>query len=182
MDSAEDRDLAQRFARGDTSALDDMVRIHGERLTRTVYRLLGWSQDVDDVVQDVFASAWANRHRFRREARLSTYLTAIAVNACRRLRRRHRLRLLSLGRLWNSQRRSEPETPEAALDRTETSARVREAVGRLPQRYREVVILRYLEALPVADVARAVGLSENAASVRLHRARAMLGQSLEGLL
>src|SRR5215217_5846336 len=80
--------LAERLARGEADAFDELVGLHETRLTRLPYRLLGWRGDVADVVQEVFLSALLHASRFRGEASLGTWLTRITVNKCRSHQRR----------------------------------------------------------------------------------------------
>jgi len=157
-------------------SLEQLVGEHQGRVARLVYRLLGWDGDVDDVVQEVFLAALEHLPAFRGEARLETWLTAIAVNQCRRHQRRERLRrrLLRAGLFWW---RPADQTAEEA-DADERRRQVRRAVRRLPAALREVVVLRYLEELPLAEVAEALGISRGAAAVRLHRARSRLADML----
>src|SRR5881409_3425290 len=79
--------LAQRFAEGDAAAFEAVVALHRPRITRLVYRLLGWPNDVDDMVQEVFLAALTQCRRFRGQSALATWLTVIALNKCRTHRR-----------------------------------------------------------------------------------------------
>jgi RNA polymerase sigma-70 factor (ECF subfamily) len=170
----DDRRLLARCAQGDSSAFDELVAGHQERVANLVRRLLGWRDDIEDVVQDVFVAALQNLAKFRGEARLSTWLYRIAVNQCRRHRRRRFLRL----RLW------QPVTPagiaasarpvDAEAGRCESLAEVRAAVAKLPPRDREVIVLRHLEELSIEALADVLRLRPNAVEVRLNRARARL--------
>jgi RNA polymerase sigma factor (sigma-70 family) len=170
-------DLVTRAAHGDREAFAQIVAAHHARVSRLAYRLLGWSGDVEDVVQDVFVAAWENLPGFRRGASLSTWLTAIAVNRCRSWCRRQavRAKLLAAMRLGSRPPRAAP--PAAAI-RREARERVRAAVRALPARLREVVVLRYLEEMPPAEVAQALRISPPAVATRLHRAR----ERLKGML
>jgi len=178
----EDKLLVERFARGDASAFDRIVAMHQGRVARLAYRLLGWPGDVDDVVQEVFLAALRGRRRFRGRASLSTWLTAITINKCRSHRRK---RLLQL-RLVAGSRAKGSQTPAAPADQQttdrETLDRVRRAVRVLPARYREVVVLRYLEEMPVETVGEVLRISRNTVQVRLHRARGRLKELLAGLI
>lgn len=177
----DDRFVA-RLRAADSTAFAELIARHGERIAALVRRLLDWRGDIEDVLQDVFVSVWTNLPRFRGGSRVSTWLFRIAINECRR-HRRHRVRWL---RFWQRQRQSlpgvhgHPATP--AVTQHETCERVRAAVRRLPQRYREVVVLRHLEGLPIADIAQILNLEPNGVEVRLTRARARLKESLAGLL
>jgi RNA polymerase sigma-70 factor (ECF subfamily) len=67
---------------------------------------------------------------------------------------------------------------DVLLQQRETCRRVRDAIDRLPDSYRTVLLLRDIEELDTAEAARALGLTPNAVKIRLHRAR----QALAGLL
>ncbi len=169
---ADDRDLAARLARPDAApddaALDELVRRYQKRVAGLAFRLLAWSEGVDDVVQEVFLRVVGGRARFRGQSSLWTFLAAITVNCRRGVRRRQWLR-----RRWENVLRGGTAQTAAASDeplvRGETSAQVRAAVARLPAKYREVIVLRYLEELPIEEVAAALGTSRNAVEVRLSR-------------
>jgi RNA polymerase sigma factor (sigma-70 family) len=175
----EDALLIEQYLAGDPSAFDRLVGAHQDRVARLAYRLLGWSDDVEDVVQEVFLAAMKNLRTFRGQCRLSTWLTTITVNKCRSHRRRMFLHGAMLRRLLEgpapASGASAPNGPQEA----ERLAAVRQAVRQLPAKYREVVVLRYLEEMPVAEVGRALGVSEGAVSTRLNRARALLKDRLE---
>lgn len=175
----EDDGLVARLARGDQAAFDALVAAHQDRVSRLAYRLLGWSGDVDDVVQEVFLAAWKALPRFQGRSSLATWLTRITINECRRLRRR-----------WGRVLHREPvETGRACtpaadsrMMNAETFGRVRRAVAALPVRYREVVVLHYLEQIPIGMVSELLGMSTNRVAVLLHRARAKLKSKLADLM
>lgn len=160
-------------------AFDKLVELHQARIARLVQRLLGWSADVEDVVQEVFVSAWRGLPNFRGQSGIETWLMRIAINQCRRHRRRTLLRHAFHRRLKNER----PSVPDSInpLRADERSSRVRQAVHALPPRYREVIVLRYLEGLDVERIMAVLKISRTAADVRLHRARELLRGSLKEL-
>ena len=161
-----------RYQCGDPRGFDEIVAAHQQRVTRLAYRLLGWSDDVEDIVQEVFLSVLQSLPRFRGDSRLSTWITRITVNKCRSFKRRRVLRLRSLPRLVEDARRKFTVTTETKS--TSRHAEIRDAVRSLPQKYREPIVLRYFEELSVAEVADALGLTAGAVEVRLSRARGRL--------
>lgn len=177
----DEKSLAQRFAEGDAAAFEAIVAMHRPRITRLVYRLLGWPADVDDMVQEVFLSALTKCRKFRGESALATWLTVIALNKCRT----HRRGLLSR---WRTLRRASrrPIQMQAAADaatlKDDTLAQVRDAIKRLNARDREVIVLHYLEDRGVPEMAELIGIRNNAVEVRLHRARQRLKKLLEPLV
>ncbi len=179
--SETERLLADRVASGDAAAFARLVDAHRDRVTRLAYRLIGWGDDAEDVVQDVFLSALKHIGRFRGSCGLSAWLTTITVNTCRSRWRRRLVRT----RFFET-RRSPSEvqphgTPDTAFMDRETFAGVREAVKSLPARDREVIVLRYLEEMSPAEVGQVLGLSTSAVAVRLSRAKKRLKRQLGDL-
>jgi RNA polymerase sigma-70 factor (ECF subfamily) len=137
LDELSDSALAGRLAAGDAEAFRAVVERFHARVGRLAFRLLGWSGEVDDVVQDVFAAAWQGRDRLARAANLNTWLMSITVNQCRMRRRwwaRYRRHLAVLGSSRGST--SGGPSDEPAVDR-ELLERVRDVVRALPGRDRE---------------------------------------------
>jgi RNA polymerase sigma-70 factor (ECF subfamily) len=178
----EEQTLVERFRRGDDSAFDRIVERHSAEIAALANRLLGWPQDVDDVVQDVFVAALVGLRKFRGDCRLRTWLFTIAINKCRshRHRRIFRLRRTDLDHVEPELCCGEAAQHPAVAE--ETSARVRRAVRALPQKYREVVVLRYLQELETNEICTALRISTNALQVRLNRARNRLRAELTELV
>jgi RNA polymerase sigma-70 factor (ECF subfamily) len=177
----EDDSLVERFAAGDASTFDRIVAGQQVRITRLVHRLLGWEEDVQDVVQEVFLAALKSRKAFRGGSSLSTWLTRIAINQCRTQARR-RFLWRRLTRALADRRRSQPAAADRqAIDR-ETLQQVRQAVQALPAACREVAVLRYLEEMSIEEIAEVLAVSRNVVEVRLHRARQKLRAWLDGLI
>jgi RNA polymerase sigma factor (sigma-70 family) len=179
--------LVERFVRGESAAYDLIVRKYQSQVIGLVYRLLGWPEDVDDVVQEVFLAALRGLPRFRGRSSLATWLTRITINKCRSHRRRW---LLSPAR-WlmgrpdgNGSAQSTHQAPPAdrpMIDR-ERFERVRRAIHRLPGRYREAVVLKYLEQMSIEEASEALSARPATVQVWLHRARRMLRESLAELM
>ncbi len=170
--------LAARFAAGEADALEQLVAAYQTRVERLALRLLGWNAagDAEDVVQDVFLAALSNAKRLRGEHGLWPWLATITVNACRSHRRRAWVRQKFLRQTFAAS--VSPAADESAVA-NETSQRVRDAVSKLATRDREVIVLHYLVGMRSQDIATVLGLSTNAADVRLHRARARFKDLLQ---
>jgi RNA polymerase sigma-70 factor (ECF subfamily) len=174
-----DEGLEGRLAEGDVTAFDRVVARHGDRIAGLAFRLLGWPADVEDVVQDVFLAVWRHRRRFRGHSSLDTWLTAITLNQCRTIQRKHGLRTRLLARMRSESRRSASPAADNAAERRDVAAIVQRAVRALPHKDREVVVLRDLEGMSVEGIAEVLSVSANAVHVRLSRARARLRVMLE---
>ena len=178
----EEQALVERFRRGDDSAFDEIVERHSAEVAALANRLLGWPGEVDDAVQDVFVAAFESLKKFRGECRLRTWLFTVTVNKCRsyRLRLRRRLRFRRVDDLEAVA--GHAEGAERPTMDEETFARVRRAVQVLPRKYREIVVLRYLQEFEPDEISELLGINVNAVQVRLNRARARLREHLGDLL
>jgi len=173
--------LIARFIQGDRTAFEAVVTIHRQRIAQLTHRLLGWPDDVDDLLQEIFLTAWRKRRQCRAEhgqQSLGAWLTAIAVSRCRSHHRRAWRRARLKADRPAVELAASPAADRSIMDH-ETFAHVRSAVQQLPARDREAIVLHYLEQMSIHDVATLLGQSRNAVEVRLHRARkrlkAMLG-------
>lgn len=180
--AADANGLLARLRAKDPAAFASLVAQHQARVAGLAYRVLGWPQDVEDVVQEVFVAALRSLPKFRGQCTMETWLYRITLNSCRSFRRR-RLGWLRVFRPWREAvvRDGCPSGDRTTPDR-EVCEQVRRAVRALPTRYREVVVLRYLEELPVAEISEVLGVSRGAVEVRLSRARQRLRGSLAGLM
>lgn len=174
--------LVAGCVRGDDLAFAQLVVQYQDRVARLAFRLLGWRGDVEDVVQDVFVSVLENLPRFRGECQFATWLYRIAASECRRARRKRLLRT----KFWRPDPlaacRAAGVGEAGPAGQREIAERVRAAVRGLPRRYREVVVLRHLEGLAIAEIGQILGLRPNAVEVRLSRARTQLQTVLADLL
>ena len=76
----DDEVLVERFSRGDESAFDRIVEDYSADVTTLANRLLGWPGEVEDVIQDIFLSAFLGLKKFRCECSLKTWLFTITIN------------------------------------------------------------------------------------------------------
>jgi RNA polymerase sigma-70 factor (ECF subfamily) len=178
----EEQALVERFRRGDDSAFDRIVADYSAEIAALANRLLAWPQDVEDVVQDVFVAAFVALRKFRGDCRLRTWLFTITINTCRTRRQQRRSRRRRLRAVTSEARRRCDQSAERAVLGNESCAHVRRAVGALPQTYREVVVLRYLEGLETHEICELLSITGNAMQVRLNRARKQLRSALDGII
>lgn len=181
-----DADLVARLQRGDNTAFEAIVRAHTGRLLSVARRFLGNNEDAQDAVQDAFIRAYKAIHTFEARAQLHTWLHRILVNtALMKLRERRRRPTDSIDDLLPSytndghQAVASRDWSDAVLERKETATIVREAIDRLPDQYREVLLLRDIEEKDTAEAAEILGTTSNVVKVRLHRARQALRTLLD---
>jgi RNA polymerase sigma-70 factor (ECF subfamily) len=181
--------LVARLQSGDAEAFETLVRTYMPVLLRVARRFMRSEEDARDVVQDAFVSAFRSMRSFAANARLSTWLHRITINAAlmklRTQRRRPEEEIEQyLPRFLADGHQVTPsanwsESAETLLERMELREMVREAIGALPDTHREVLLLRDIEELSTEETARMLGVTANAVKIRLHRARQALRAILD---
>jgi RNA polymerase sigma-70 factor (ECF subfamily) len=177
--SLPDEDVVRRVLGGDTALFEILMRRYNQRLFRVARGIMHTDADAEDVVQQAYVSAYANLAQFGGAAAFSTWLTRIVINeALGRMRKRNRLSEVDIEEPAVTRLKAPIATPEDQVSRRETGAILEAAVALLPDNYRVVFMMREVEQLSVAETAECLELSEENVKVRLHRAKAMLRESL----
>jgi RNA polymerase sigma-70 factor (ECF subfamily) len=180
-----DEQLVDRVKEGDLSAFELLVRRHNQRLYRAVRSVLRTGEEVEDAMQDAYFAALKHIDQFEGRAQFGTWLLRIGINEARaRLRRRGLLVALDdlpadKEAVSDLGEREPVRTPEQQVSNHEIVAVVEAAIDRLPDDYRQVLVLRMVDALDTAETAEVLGMGESAVRQRLHRARAMLEKDVQ---
>ena len=172
----DDELLVEQFHRGDESAFERIVKQYSADVAALANRLLGWPGDVEDVTQDIFLAAYLGLKKFRCECSLKSWLFTITINKCRSSRYKRRLRLRRFSQEIN--RFSFSSDSDGKHIDTDEFRHVRRAVAALPAKYREPVVLRYLQEIGTDEISRILGITTNTLNVRLSRARKRLRDDL----
>jgi RNA polymerase sigma-70 factor (ECF subfamily) len=184
-DSLDETDLIARSRDGDAEAFAALVERYRDRVHRLVWGLLRNAEDAEDVTQEVFIKAWYRLGSFEGGSAFYTWLYRVAVNTAADWRKRwRRRRALSL--------EDGPAGPEGVPDLAprpdrlahgrELGAKLSEALERMPEKFRRIVVLRDYEGLSYEEIGRVLGLPKGTVESRLFRARERLREALEPLL
>lgn len=164
--------LVRRAKDGDIDAYRQLVRCHEGVSFRVAVLIAGNTADAEDAANDAMVKAFYAMGRFRSEAPFRPWLLRIVANEARNRRRSSGRRAQLAGRAQSARRSSgdaAPSPEDAVIASLEHQA-LFEAIGRLDQRDREVISLRYLAELSEAETAAALGCALGTAKSRLHRA------------
>jgi RNA polymerase sigma-70 factor, ECF subfamily len=178
-----DEDLVVAFQSGDIPAFDQLVRRWDRKIQGVIYRLVGNHDEARDLSQEAFLKAYRALGTFKQEARFSSWLYQIAINATRdRLRRRRRRTDLSLDDVEEKGESSLRDAGPSALDLIESSdlsRAVAVAMAALPEEQREVVILKEYEGLTFPEIAETLDVPLSTVKTRLYRGLGQLRIRLE---
>lgn len=183
-----DHALAQRIAAGDTRALEALMRRYNRPLYRAARSILRDDAEAEDVVQETYLQAYKSIGSFRGDAKLSTWLTRIAVNEAlaRRRKSRRRAEIIPLGEpVPESDDPQNPlesqdsaKAPDGAVMRAELRRLIESRIDALPDSFRSVFVLRALEEMTVEETAACLGVPEATVRTRYFRARSLLREAL----
>lgn len=177
--------LIERAGKGDLQAFRAIVDEHKMNVFRLAFDLTGSRQDAEDVSQEVFMKAYSSLAQFRGDAKLSTWLYRITVNACHD----HRSR-----KSWNSMKptdefddqKSEPMFHQHARHNPETVAEagvmqrhIARALDALTPRERAIFVLRHYDELSLKEIASVLKISEGTVKSMLFRALQRLQKELK---
>lgn len=180
--------LIARIRAGEKRLFHELIRPYERAVYTVAYSILRSPADAEEVAQETMLKAFANLTQLRAEDKFRGWLLQIAFNEARMRRRRERKHLYES--LDDSEQESDEgefmprqfadwrDIPSEVLDKQEIREAVAQALLELPEKYREVFILRDMEHLGVEDAARVLGLSVAAVKTRLHRARLQLRERL----
>jgi RNA polymerase sigma-70 factor (ECF subfamily) len=182
-----DRELVDRWHAGEEAAFEELVRRHEKKVFRLLLRMMGNREEAEDVAQETFLSLHRHGHRFRGEARFSTFIYRVASNAALNRRRtlgrnRARIQKLAVRQAAGDDLPQTPRDPEDATGGIELSAAVRTALEALKPSLRLPVLLYDIEGLAYGEIAEVLGVAEGTVKSRIHRARQALRVHLAPLI
>jgi RNA polymerase sigma-70 factor (ECF subfamily) len=169
----------ERVRTGDADAFEALFHEYHAPLCAFAYRYLGARDLAEEVVQEVFLLVWERRATWEIRTSIRSYLFTAVRNAALSYLRHERVvrnRETEVRDLFHAPARSE----EAETVEPETIAAVRQAVGRLPERCRQVFLLHREQGLTYAEVADVLGISPRTVEVQIGRALKSLRKALAG--
>ncbi|MXW41520.1 MAG: sigma-70 family RNA polymerase sigma factor [Acidimicrobiia bacterium] len=168
-------ELVTAARHGDRDAFNDLVRASYRDIYSLAYRLTRNAEDASDVVQDAYVRAYRAIRRFRGDSSFSTWMYRITINcASTHLSRRSRHYTDELHEDTSVHDVRLEQDPCLRVEAAVLRQHVDRAIRALPERLRQVVVLRGLHDLTHSEIAAELGITTTAAKVRLHRARQRL--------
>ena len=178
---------------GERQAFNRLVLRYQNMIVSLCTHLIGNKNDGEDAAQDAFVKAYLQLGSFRGDAQFSTWLYAIAVNVCRNRRRSFWQKLfkrsLAIGIPGANDDASEmieiidsSPLPSQELEKKELRDQIKRAIGLLPCRYRELIVLRDIRQLRYDEIAVILDVPEGTVKSGIARARLALQVELKGLI
>ncbi len=176
-----ERELIDRVLAGELELFYELIAPIERRLYFTALDVVRTEADAEEVAQEAILKAFRNLRSFRGDCKFSTWVFSITVNEARMRFRRSREVLLDdlqpeeeEGDYTPLQVADWREIPSEVLEKKEMREHLAAAIASLQERYREVLILRDMNGLSIAETSKALEISEPNVKIRLLRARLML--------
>jgi RNA polymerase sigma-70 factor (ECF subfamily) len=186
LEKQRDQELVFRILNGERKLFHELVRPYERAVYFAAQAVLRNHADAEEAAQETMIRAFTHLGQLNDATKFKSWLLQIAVNEARRKRRDAHGNIFEALELDNS---TDPdpmprdfadwrENPEEALQRVEVRKLVAQAVSELPDKYREIFVLRDVQQLSVQECVHALQVSEEVIKVRLHRARLMIREKL----
>lgn len=179
--------LVKKAQQGDRAAFEELMDIYFKRIYNIAYRMAGNADDASDMTQEAMLKLYRNIKSFGGNSRFSTWVYRVATNTCldelKKIRRHTSYSIDSEletddGSIAFEIEDSAP-TPEQRAEQRELKELVKNAVLRLGDEHKTVIILRDIQGLSYDEIARVLGCSEGTVKSRISRGRAKLKSVLE---
>lgn len=181
--------LLARLRRRDPRAAREVIKANNQRLFRVAWSVLKDRPEAEEVVQESYLKGFSSIARFNGDSSLSTWLTRIVLNEAISRRRAARRRLEVVARAGVAfieeyreafmRGSAEPLTADQGLSRRQVAGALQRAIGRLPEKFRLVFVMREIEELSVEETAHLLGIPPQTVKSRLHRAKGRLRSWLD---
>jgi len=180
-------ELIERVCAGEKECFYTLIRPYERAIFTAAISILKNQADADEVAQESVLKAFTHLSSFRREAKFSTWLVQITINEARLKLRKDRRHLYESvdepktddeGDYYPKDFADWREIPSETLQRRELREALKRALDGLPQKYREVLILRDVQHLSIEETAEALGLTVGNVKTRLLRARLQMRDAL----
>lgn len=174
-------DVLERAKKGDRAAMEELLAQLSPSVHRFGRHMCKNAADADDVLQDTLLAIAKHLPEYEGRSALSSWVFALARSACAR-RRRGLKNQPALGDEALADKDAPDASPEDSAAKAELGTALTRALDRMPEDYREVLLLRDIEGMTAPEAAAVLGVSVDALKSRLHRARSALRESLAPFL
>jgi len=186
MELDTDVSLVRRARGGDYGAFEQLFERHRDLVYRFAYQMTSRRDDAEDIVQEAFVRAYQNLHRYRDEAKFTTWLLRIVTNLCtdqaRMSQRRTALEQQEAVGALDWMTIGDIDDPVQNLEEDRRKKALKRALNALPDHHRSIIILRDIEEREYPDIATILGCTIGGAKLRVLRARRALRDRIAPLL
>ncbi|WP_096155922.1 MULTISPECIES: RNA polymerase sigma factor SigW [Bacillus] len=178
----------KQIKKGDQDAFGEIVDLFKDKIYQLSYRMVGNAHEAEDIAQEAFIRAYMNIHTYDTNRKFSTWLYRIATNlTIDRIRKKKPDYYLDAevagteGLTMYSQVAADVQLPEEELQSLELQEEIQQQILSLPDKYRSVIVLKYIDELSLKEISEILELPVGTVKTRIHRGREALRQQLRNV-
>ena len=186
--AAQDAELVQASRKGDMVAFEQLIARHRDKIYARAYMMMRNEEEAVDLSQEAWVKGWQRLVQFQGESSFTTWMTRIVINVCLdQLRKRKRQRAESIEAMEEESGGVERQmpvvmvNPTERLERAELRVRIDEALGKLSEAHRTVLVLHEFEHMEYKNIAKTMKCSIGTVMSRLFYARRKMAVLLQDL-
>lgn len=179
------KERIKQVLKGDQNAFGDIVELYKDKVYQISYRILGNKHEAEDIAQEAFIRAYVNIQSFNMNLKFSTWIYRIATNLCiDRIRKKKPDYYLDAevsgaeGLTMYSSIPANTSLPEDDVESLELQELIQKEISKLPEKYRTVIVLRYIEELSLNEISEILDIPLGTVKTRIHRGREALRKQL----
>lgn len=186
--SSPDEALVGWAQKGDTEAFEELLFRHRDKIYARAMMMMRNEEEAMDLSQEAWVKSWQRLHQFQGDSSFATWMTRIVINLCLdQIRRQKKMRAESIEQIEEEaggverQMPVEHVNPIEGLEKEELRKRIDEAMAKLTDAHRTVLVLHEFQGMEYKEIARKVGISIGTVMSRLFYARRRMASLLQGL-
>jgi len=184
FDRLPDSAVVGRILSGEKALFELLLRRHNQKLYRVIRTYLRDTQDIEDTMQEAYLKAFNKLHQFRGDSGFATWLVRIGINEALQRIKKNKVKSIqefnadsdTLEHLQLPDLRG--MNPEKIAIGKEMKSLIESAIDTLPEKYRVIYVLKEVQGMETSELCECLGISENNAKVRIHRAKILMKESL----
>ena len=182
-----DEELIFSFQQGNSEAYSEIVNRYKDKLINFVYRYAGNYDDSEDIVQETLIKVYTSKHLYREIAKFSTWIYTIAINLAKtKLLKKQKMKTFSLSDTYDDEDKDfdvpdDAFTPDVDANAKFLNKHIQDALNKINENYRELVIMRDVEDLSYEEIVEITGLPMGTVKSRINRGREKLQELLKDI-
>jgi len=182
-----DEELIYSFQEGNSDAYSEIVYRYKDKLINFVYRYAGNYDDSEDIVQETLIKVYTSKHLYKEIAKFSTWIYTIAINLAKtKLLKKQKMKTFSLSDSYDDEDKDfdvpdEAFTPDVDANSKFLSKHIQDALNKINENYRALVVMRDVEDLSYEEIVEITGLPMGTVKSRINRGREKLQELLKDI-
>lgn len=179
-------EVIKRILSGEKELYEILMRRNNQKLFRIIRGYLQDTEEIQDIMQDTYITAYEKLWQYKHNAQFSTWLIRIGINqALARISQRTKVRSINpiaiTAEIEQEIKDENQPGPERNMMRNEAKELLEKAIDNLDEKYRSIYIMKEVEEMSISDISECTDLSPSNVKVRLHRAKGMIKENLYAL-